>query len=859
VPDDDARFDQVLRLLGRTLEEADGPVATDDLLALARAEGLDEALAEQALDEVLDQPSRYATVDGRALSRWVGLDGARLAHRLTADELRHGLLVPGADLSVLDGLFDPDQGDLFVGEGVHLQQVLPAFDGDLLDLYEIPRDEVGADGGWLLVGRDLSGAAPGDVIVFAIDDAEVTLLGPDPASIADVPAAFDELTARGVAGALLDAWRDLAQLDLDRPDPDRVPTPDEMPVGLDELILETLIRDRRLLAPGSPPLSDTLAGAGWVSDGTFVGAEGTDFGLAARTLEIAELSMFYRLGQEQAVALGHLLQLFEDVKAAVGGDAATPGLDRFEGGDEDLDRYRRTPPGDAPAPDPSIDLGDDAVVVLSWLVDPDVTAAFVSQAIGIRTDHAPALFQFAAAAQRRAPRAAAAACLWLEAKALDRLGHTLEAAERIDEAIRLDRDRDLAPLLLDAANLASDRGDVDAALRFARDAGLDERDDFVRMLSALVPTPPPGIGRNDPCFCGSGRKYKQCHLGRVDLDLDQRAGWLYRKALVWLQDRTWRLRLIELADAYAADDNDDDQVLQLAMHEPFIADLALSDDRAWDDFLADRGVLLPDDERQLAERWGQIGRSVFEVVGVEPGATVEVRDLRDPDGATATVVEHAYSRQAQVGDLILARVLPAGTAPQFIGGIVAISAISSDAVIDALDAGDSGLELARLIGSLRVGPAITNTEGEPLIFCGATYRVDPAATRAALDTDPAVRADVDRPTDGEDEGIDPFDAGWVEEITIDGRDWIRARYTLRGDELVLEANSEARIERARERVERSVSGAELIDEEQRPLDHLAQDAPFDPRALLGDQPEITPELQALLDQLTLGDDAGTEG
>jgi SEC-C motif-containing protein len=28
-----------------------------------------------------------------------------------------------------------------------------------------------------------------------------------------------------------------------------------------------------------------------------------------------------------------------------------------------------------------------------------------------------------------------------------------------------------------------------------------------------APTPPPG--RNDPCYCGSGKKYKQCHL---DLD-----------------------------------------------------------------------------------------------------------------------------------------------------------------------------------------------------------------------------------------------------------------------------------------------------------------------------------------------------
>ena len=24
----------------------------------------------------------------------------------------------------------------------------------------------------------------------------------------------------------------------------------------------------------------------------------------------------------------------------------------------------------------------------------------------------------------------------------------------------------------------------------------------------------PKIGRNDPCWCGSGKKYKKCHLGK---------------------------------------------------------------------------------------------------------------------------------------------------------------------------------------------------------------------------------------------------------------------------------------------------------------------------------------------------------
>ena len=35
--------------------------------------------------------------------------------------------------------------------------------------------------------------------------------------------------------------------------------------------------------------------------------------------------------------------------------------------------------------------------------------------------------------------------------------------------------------------------------------------DTGRMVSATVVRSEPKIGRNDPCHCGSGKKYKQCH------------------------------------------------------------------------------------------------------------------------------------------------------------------------------------------------------------------------------------------------------------------------------------------------------------------------------------------------------------
>ena len=60
-----------------------------------------------------------------------------------------------------------------------------------------------------------------------------------------------------------------------------------------------------------------------------------------------------------------------------------------------------------------------------------------------------------------------------------------------------------------ASMAAEDRvGDLDAAFDGAIDAEIDSADpDFVQQPIRVDKTP----GRNEPCFCGSGKKYKLCH------------------------------------------------------------------------------------------------------------------------------------------------------------------------------------------------------------------------------------------------------------------------------------------------------------------------------------------------------------
>ncbi|HEX2519184.1 MAG TPA: SEC-C metal-binding domain-containing protein, partial [Castellaniella sp.] len=81
---------------------------------------------------------------------------------------------------------------------------------------------------------------------------------------------------------------------------------------------------------------------------------------------------------------------------------------------------------------------------------------------------------------------------------------------RIESREQVQVEEPAAPAL---ENVRYHHADYDAALR-GEDPGLDQDPDAA---VARRPEPPggyPRVGRNDPCPCGSGKKYKHCH-GRL--------------------------------------------------------------------------------------------------------------------------------------------------------------------------------------------------------------------------------------------------------------------------------------------------------------------------------------------------------
>ncbi len=429
------------------------------------------------------------------------------------------------------------------------------------------------------------------------------------------------------------------------------------------------------------------------------------------------------------------------------------------------------------------------------LVDPLLAKLLVAETVGTGRAGAAALGMFAEMLERKVPRAARVAVRWLRAVALEGSGD-IDAAER--ELLAAESMNPNWPLvLIDLARIASDRGDAEGGLALLRRAGAEPDHPLMTLLERHRPEPHPGLGRNQPCWCGSGRKYKKCHLGREQLPLGERVAWLYTKAMDHALLHGWRGLLAEVGYERCRYDEDPDP-LMAALRDPLSLDAVLFEGGAFAEFLQTRGSLLPDDERLLAEQWLLVDRSVFEVEQVQPGRGVTVRDVRTGD--THEVREATASRSLQPGQLICARVVHVGDAMQFFGGIEPVALHERDRLIDLLDSEPDPVTLVAHLSRRFAPPTLANTEGDPLAICEASVRVgDPAGIEAALD-DTYDRVDGEEPP------------RWFEHVITHGMQRIRAILVLDDDTLRVETNSEKRMDRVLDTVGRLDPAMDVLDD-----------------------------------------------
>ncbi len=204
-------------------------------------------------------------------------------------------------------------------------------------------------------------------------------------------------------------------------------------------------------------------------------------------------------------------------------------------------------------------------------------------------------------------------------------------------------------------------------------------------------------GRNDPCYCGSGKKYKQCHMvSDMAAEREQRAQNDAARAL--------RGALLEFAEADRFDDAvavalprywrdlyTADNAQQMDYHESarfydwFLFDYIMEDgQRPVDLFAEEQGPSLKPAEQTLLEIWQAADpMSVYELTGYD-GQTLHLRDW--VSGQEFDLFEPAGHGNVPIGALIIGRPVPVNDRMEFSTLVAFISPDEITNLRETLDA-----------------------------------------------------------------------------------------------------------------------------------------------------------------------------
>jgi hypothetical protein len=189
------------------------------------------------------------------------------------------------------------------------------------------------------------------------------------------------------------------------------------------------------------------------------------------------------------------------------------------------------------------------------------------------------------------------------------------------------------------------------------------------------------VGRNDPCPCGSGKKYKNCHLNlnngpysaleRVESGMNAALDWLWTHHRHAVEEAVGRQFLGRLDDEEAAlleelDDEADD-AFRDQLGDWVLAEAKLEVDgkvtTAAELILAPGGPSLKPEERAWMAALSGRPLSVYEVLSAPDASSFVLREPLAPkvDGSapeTLVQTEAEIVGAIEIGDLLAARLVP---------------------------------------------------------------------------------------------------------------------------------------------------------------------------------------------------------
>jgi len=341
-------------------------------------------------------------------------------------------------------------------------------------------------------------------------------------------------------------------------------------------------------------------------------------------------------------------------------------------------------------------------------------------------------------------------------------------------------------------------------------------------------------GRNDPCPCGSGRKYKKCCLAKDEREAAEAKARARRAAEPTARDDAGRLdahMLVQLLEFARAELELDFTEVTARLRAPLMSSTLAAHWAVFCHHIEGRSPARHFEERRAAqlsrrERAWLAGRiagwfSIFEVDAVEPGAAIDFVDLLT--GRRVRVQERTASQMLGRRDVLLARiveedghfeldgaherVLPPDLAADLVRRAKGRLRRTGDVPIGRLDDPDFSAYLVRRWeeearkdeARRRVPPRLQNTDGEDFVET-RDYFTFPAGARERVVERLVALEHARRDHDDDDEHIvvsfqkpgNRLNPHW--ENTIIGRALVSR------DALVLESNSVERADALKARV-----------------------------------------------------------
>lgn len=201
------------------------------------------------------------------------------------------------------------------------------------------------------------------------------------------------------------------------------------------------------------------------------------------------------------------------------------------------------------------------------------------------------------------------------------------------------------------------------------------------------------FGRNDLCYCGSGKKYKHCHWKadqdavRSRLNTRRARQWLFSRLVDFSQRPRFEADYVSAFNLFWDGRRDPKQKNALSAAEVirflewYLIDYRSSHDRQRiiDMFRAQAAGYIPPEERSYLGAWQSAQFRLFEVTDLIDDSGVRIHDLLRDESFEAQDENHTPTMK--VGELYMARLIQRDDVREFILSVTSIPAEEKDTLV----------------------------------------------------------------------------------------------------------------------------------------------------------------------------------